>query len=136
MSLSNRPAVRPLLQLLLLPLLPLLLLLLLAGCTASEGDSTSRFLVAPGKYALFNCPQIAQQAKDNGDRQRELEALMLKAGDDSGGRLVSAMAYKPEYYQLRGEMADLRRQAIDKKCKFVPGGDRSARPVGSAPAAR
>lgn len=114
--------------------LPALLLAagLLAGCTASEGDSTSRFLVAPGKYVLFNCQQIAQQAQTNSDRQRELEALMLKAGDDSAGRLVSAVAYKPEYYQLRGEMADLRRQALDKKCKFVPGEDRSARPVGSA----
>ena len=106
---------------------------LLAGCTASEGDSTSRFLVAPGRYVLFNCAQIQQQATQNSNRQRELEALMLKAGDDAAGRLVSAMAYKPEYYQLRGEMADLRRQAIDKKCKFVPAEEQSARPVGVAP---
>lgn len=103
---------------------------LLAGCAASEQDSTSRFLVAPGRYVLFNCPQIALQAKQNSERQRELEALMAKAGDDSAGRLVSAVAYKPEYFQLRGEMADLRREALDKKCKFVPGEDRSARPVG------
>jgi hypothetical protein len=115
--------------------LPALLLAagLLAGCTASEGDSTSRFLVAPGKYVLFNCAQIQQQATQNGNRQRELEALMLKAGDDSAGRLVSAMAYKPEYYQLRGEMADLRREALEKKCKFVPAEAQSARPVGSVP---
>jgi len=105
--------------------------ILLAGCTAAEGDSTSRFLVAPGRYVLFNCQQIQQQANQNSSRQRELEALMLKAGDDSAGRLVSAMAYKPEYFQLRGEMADLRREAIEKKCKVVPGADQSARPVTS-----
>lgn len=102
---------------------------LLAACTAAESDSTSRFLVAPGRYVLYNCPQIAQQAKDNIDRQRELEGLMLKAGNDSGGRLVSAVAYKPEYYQLRGELSDLRQTALDKKCKFVPGEDRGVRPV-------
>jgi hypothetical protein len=102
---------------------------LLAGCTASEQDSTSRFLVAPGKYVLFNCAQIKQTAEDNSKRQHELEALMLKAGNDSAGRLVSAVAYKPEYYQLRGEMADLRQAAADKKCKFMPSAEHSARPV-------
>ena len=109
--------------------LPALLLAagLLAGCAASEADSTSRLLVAPGKYVLFNCPQIAQQAKENSDRQLELEGLIAKAGNESAGRLVSAVAYKPEYFQLRGEMADLRRVAIDKKCKFVPGVARAAR---------
>jgi hypothetical protein len=126
MSVSYRQAVPPL-------RLPALLLAagVLAGCTASEGDSTSRFLVAPGKYVLFNCAQIKEQANQNSSRQRDLEALMLKAGDDSAGRLVSAVAYKPEYFQLRGEMADLRREAIDKKCKFVPAEDQSARPVSS-----
>jgi hypothetical protein len=102
---------------------------LLAGCAGTEADSTSRFLVAPGRYVLFNCPQLAQAADENVKRQRELEGLMAKAGDGSAGRLVSAVAYKPEYLQLRGEMADLRETAIDKKCNFVPGTDRSAKPV-------
>ena len=106
---------------------------LLAGCagtTGTEADSTSRFLVAPGKYVLFDCAHIKQQAQDNAKRQRELEGLMAKAGDSASGRMVSAMAYKPEYFQLRGEMADLRQTAIDKKCPFVPGEGRSTRPVG------
>lgn len=102
---------------------------LLAGCAGNEQDSTSRFLVAPGRYVLFNCAQIKQTAEENSKRQRELEGLMAKAGNGSAGRLVSAVAYKPEYLQLRGEMADLRQVAIDKKCKFVPGAARSAAPV-------
>jgi hypothetical protein len=105
---------------------------LLAGCAANEQDSTSRFLVAPGKFVLFNCAQIKQTAEENGKRQHELEALMVKAGNDAAGRLVSAAAYKPEYFQLRGEMADLRRAAADKKCKFVPSAALSARPMGVA----
>jgi hypothetical protein len=102
---------------------------LLAGCAADQQDSTSRFLVAPGRYVLFNCAQIAQTAEENSKRQRELEGLMAKAGEGSAGRLVSAVAYKPEYFQLRGEMTDLRQTAVDKKCKFVPGAGRSAAPV-------
>ena len=103
---------------------------LLAGCAANEQDSTARFLVAPGKYVLFNCAQIKQTAEENGKRQHELEELMTKAGNGSAGRLVSDVAYKPEYYQLRGRMADLRQTAADKKCKFVPSAARSATPMG------
>ncbi|MEJ2377689.1 MAG: hypothetical protein P8Y53_11385 [Pseudolabrys sp.] len=103
---------------------------LLAGCAGSEGDSASRFLVAPGKYVLFDCAHIKQQAEQNSKRQEALEGLMAKAGNGAAGRMVSAVAYKPEYLQLRGEMADLRREAIDKKCKFVPGAERSERPAG------
>jgi hypothetical protein len=95
---------------------------LLSACGTSlsydDNDaSLSRFLVAPGRYVLFNCQQIAQQAKTNAERQRVLEGLMAK----SGSELANAVAYRPEYLQLRGEMADLRQEAADKKCKFVPG---------------
>jgi hypothetical protein len=95
---------------------------LLSACgTSSSSDDNdanlSRFLVAPGRYVLFNCQQIAQEAKVNNERQRVLEGLMSK----SGSALANAVAYKPEYLQLRGEMNDLRREAVDKKCKFVPG---------------
>ena len=111
----------------------LLLAGLLAGCAAGEQDSVSRFLVAPGRFVLFNCAEIKQQAELNSKRQLELEALIAKAGDSSAGQLASAVAYKPEYYQLRGEMTDLRRTAADKKCKFVPSVARAAQPVGVAP---
>jgi len=90
----------------------------LAGCTS--GDSASSFLVAPGKYVLYNCTQLAEAAETNSKRQRELEMLMTKAGPNSGGALVSSIAYEPEYAQLRGEMNELRKTAADKNCKFVP----------------
>jgi hypothetical protein len=32
------------------------------------------------------------------------------------------MAYAPEYYQLRGEMVQLRKAAADKNCSAAPGG--------------
>ncbi len=105
---------------------------LLAGCAGADQDATARFLVAPGKYVLFNCAQIAHQAGVNATRQHELEALMVKAGDGSAGRLASAVAYRPEYLQLRGEMADLRQSAAEKKCKFVPSAERAAQPASSA----
>ena len=99
-----------------------LVAVLLAGCTASD-DSAARFLVAPDQYVLYNCPQLADAAQLNATRQRELETLMAKAGTDSAGRVVSAMAYRPEYVQLRGEMTELRKEAAGKHCRFTPGID-------------
>jgi hypothetical protein len=95
---------------------------ILSGCTASD-DGAARFLVAPDQYVLYNCTQLAETAQVNATRQRELELLMAKAGTDSAGRFVSGMAYQPEYAQLRGQMAELRKEAASKHCRFTPGVD-------------
>lgn len=94
--------------------------LALSGCASEE--AASRFLVAPDKYVLYSCPELATASQATLTRQRELEMLMAKAETGSGGQLASAMAYRPEYLQLRGEMDQLRKTAGEKNCKFVPGG--------------
>ncbi len=92
---------------------------LLAGSGVASADDAawSHFLVAPGKYVLYNCQQLDVAAKDNEKRMRELEALMAK----SGSEFANAIAYRPEYLQLRGETEDIRHEAADKKCKKAPG---------------
>jgi hypothetical protein len=87
------------------------------GAAPADDEAISKFLVAPGKYILFNCQQLDVQAKANQKRIAELEALMAKSGNE----FANAVAYRPEYLQLRGEMADLRHEAVDKKCKTAPG---------------
>lgn len=89
-----------------------------AGAASADDEQWSHFLVAPGKYVLFNCQQLDVQAKTNQKRIAELEALMAK----SGSEFANAIAYKPEYLQLRGEMADIQHEAAYKKCKSAPGG--------------
>ena len=92
---------------------------LLAGC--ANDDSTARFFVAPGKYVLYDCTELKQASLKTAAREHELEGLMAKADIGAGGGLVNAVAYRPEYDSLRGDMMDLRQAAIDKKCDFVPG---------------
>jgi hypothetical protein len=92
----------------------------LSGCAGGNDDAAAQFFVAPGKFALFNCQQIAQQTEGNLKRQHELEALMVRAGTGSG-QVVSAVAYRPEYLTLRGELTDMKAVAAEKNCKFVPG---------------
>jgi hypothetical protein len=98
----------------------------LAGCTTAGGtsdDKMGRFLVAPDKFTLYNCAQLADAAQANIARQRELEMLMTKAEPDAGGPLVSAVAYRPEYAQMRGEMNELRKTAAEKNCKSLSGAE-------------
>ena len=106
------------------PFIAMALMSVLAACTTSGGgtdDRLGRLLVAPGKYVLYSCPELATQATATAARLRELERLMAKAGSDSGGQLVSAMAYRPEYTEKRGEMSELRNAAVEKNCKSHPG---------------
>jgi hypothetical protein len=90
--------------------------LTLSGCAS---ETASRFLVEPDRFVLYNCVELATQAQTNVTRQRELEVLMAKAGS-GGGQVASAMAYQPEYLQLRGEMTQLQKAAVDKHCKPLP----------------
>jgi hypothetical protein len=96
----------------------------LAGCTTSGGtsdDKIGRFLVAPDKFVLYNCDQIAEQAKATSAREQELLQLMAKAGQGADGQLVSTIAYRPEYLSMHADMNELRNAAAAKNCKFVPG---------------
>ena len=87
----------------------------LAGCASDE--SASRFLVPPDKYVLYSCPELATASQPIMTRLSELDVLMVKAG--SG--VANALAYQPEYYQLRGEIDQMRKTATEKNCKPIPG---------------
>ena len=97
----------------------------LAGCATSgtSDDKVGRLLVAPDKFVLYSCADIAEKAAATAVRERELQQLMAKAGESSGGRLVSSVAYRPEYLERHGEMNELRSAAAAKNCKFVPGAE-------------
>ena len=87
----------------------------MSGC-GSE-DTAGRFLVTPDKFVLYTCAQLSDAAQANFARQQQLEKLIAKAGTSSGAEIVSALAYRPEYVQLRGEMNELRKAVAAKNCK-------------------
>ena len=114
----------------------LILAALLASSLAACGGGTTddklgRFLVAPNKYVLYTCPQLADAVVSVAAREKVLEDLMQKAGKGAGGRVASTLAYEPEYAQLRGDMDVLRRTAAEKGCKPAPA---AAAPTPAAPA--
>lgn len=116
----------------------------LAGCAMSD-DNLARTLVAPGRYTLYTCPELATEAKNLASRQHALEGLMARAGSGVGGDIVNATAYRPEYLSNRGLLRDVREEGATKNCdpatidkaiaegQAAPPGESSAAPSPRAP---
>lgn len=111
------------------------LALTLAACGSVNDpreDKLGNFLVAPGKYQLYDCAQLAQAATSYISREQELREVKAKAESAPGGQVISSLAYNAEYGQVRGNLDELRRETTEKKCeKPAPGlfGGRSPPPA-------
>ena len=76
---------------------------------------------------FYDCGALAREARSNANRQREIEALMIKAKSGAGGRFVSSAVYRPEYLQLRGMMEQICKTAAEKNCNLSGGGSGPAK---------
>jgi len=45
---------------------------------------------------------------------------MLRASEGTGGTVIGALTYRPEYEQIITEKRMLRRAAVEKKCDLAP----------------
>jgi hypothetical protein len=95
-------------------LLPVALCLALAACAG--GAHPEDAFVAPGKYVLYDCQQLADAEAKFAQRDVELTRLIARARAGAGGDLVATTVYEPEYYSNLGELKDVRREEADKKC--------------------
>jgi hypothetical protein len=91
----------------------------LCACTMSD-DTLSRFLVAPDKYVLYTCPQIADELAKKQKEEQKLTALMAQASQGAGGGVIGRIAYRPDYLSAHGEEIDLRQAAAAKNCTGMP----------------
>ena len=97
----------------------------LAGC-ASISEQTARVVfAAPGKFDDKNCQEIENLIVGNRARQKDLEQLMARADQAPSGGFVNAIAYRPDYVQVRGDLERLAKAREDKQCaidsKFTSG---------------
>jgi len=90
----------------------------LSACGTAE--EVSRFVVAPGKYDIYTCPQIADQMEKTQAEVTKLEGLMARASQGEGGRAIGEIAYGPDYLANTGDLRELRKSAAEKKCANVP----------------
>ena len=88
----------------------------LSGC-GSVGDRTiAGSFTSPGKYDMYTCEDIDRQIRGIQARQNELEQVMGRASQGAGGDFVNAVAYRGEYAQGRGDLAELAKAKSDKQC--------------------
>lgn len=92
---------------------------LLSGCATQGGSSEDRIgslMVAPGKYEFYTCAHLAGHTAGLKTRERELDALIAKAGPGIGGSFVSSVAYRPEYLKVRSDLNEVRKAEEAKNC--------------------
>jgi hypothetical protein len=88
----------------------------LGGCSGLNMQSVPSAMVTPGKYEFHDCRAIETALKGRQARQVQLEKLMADASKETGGGIVSAMAYRPEYAANQGEIDELVRTTATKNC--------------------
>lgn len=99
------------------PLLSAAAFLALAGCSLPDDMALS--MVDRGKYAFYNCDQLAATAREKANREHELRSAMTQAATGAGGQLVNAIAYRSEYLTVKGELEELQITAREKECREV-----------------
>jgi hypothetical protein len=79
-------------------------------------QASAIFSASPGKYNIYTCQDMEPIIKSYTVRRTELEQLMARASQGSGGGFVSTIAYRTEYEQAGSELQELSRASADKQC--------------------
>jgi hypothetical protein len=87
----------------------------LAACSTAMEDVGGLY-VAPGKFDLLKCPDLARRSMQASAREKELTSLMDRANQDTAGPLVNALVYSTDLNTVRAELAMLRKTAAEKNC--------------------
>jgi hypothetical protein len=88
----------------------------LAGCGTISEQSAATAFTSPGKYNVYTCQDIENATGLTRKRQVELEQLMARASQGTGGQFVNAIAYRSEYSQVRGDLVELGKAKAEKQC--------------------
>ncbi len=92
----------------------LLLCMTLAAC--SSGIESMTFLTNPGKYEYHNCGQLSAARKGIVIRQKELKDLIEQAERGTGGAVVGAVVYRPDYVAATEDLRLIDNTARAKDC--------------------
>jgi hypothetical protein len=88
----------------------------LAGCASMSEQTARAVFAAPAKFDDKTCPEIDTLITSNRSRQKDLEQLMARADQAPSGGFVNAIAYRPDYVQVRGDLERLAKAREDKQC--------------------
>jgi hypothetical protein len=101
-------------------------LVLLPGCAGHEYETAAS---REGKFRLYDCALLDKRGGELLKRERELDDLMQRARQGSGGELAVAIAYQNEYNMVKGDLREIETSGADRKCvlKYRTVTDRAVR---------
>jgi hypothetical protein len=87
----------------------------LGGCTTVQSYLGDPY-VEPAKFQYLRCKDIATRILDAENRRVQLQALMDRAANGTGGSAVNLIVYRPEFEQVDAQLRLLRQTAGEKRC--------------------
>ena len=90
--------------------------ILISGCAGGDLLSPSE----PGKYDFLDRPSAAKSMRQMMAREQQLNELMSRANEGTGGFIVNAFVYGDDLNQTRANIRELRKAAEAKKCAIDP----------------
>lgn len=91
-----------------------------SGCAAIGDSAMSQAFVDPARYELFNCEQLAAERKGLDARLADLNALMRKAETGVAGSVVSEVAYRNDYINVKAQSRLAEQTWRENKCTEAP----------------
>lgn len=95
------------------------LLAVMTSACSTTFDPIGSLYVAPGKFVLLKCPDIAARSIADSNREKELISLMDRANQDFAGPAINTFIYSTDLNTVRAELAELRKTAEEKNCNEV-----------------
>jgi hypothetical protein len=92
------------------------LLAVMTSACAATFEQVGSLYVAPGKYILLKCPDLAAKSTAASNREKELISLMDRANQDVAGPVINTFIYKTDLDTVRAELVELKKTAKDKNC--------------------
>lgn len=93
---------------------------LLLGACAMSDEKLGSFVADTAAYQVMTCPQLAMAEAGYRTRLAELDGLMRKAAQGTGGGVVNAIAYRPERIATQGSLDAARKVQAEKNCGPAP----------------
>lgn len=115
----------------------ILLAVMTSACSTTFEQQVGSLYVAPGKFSLLKCPDLAAKSIADSKREKELLSLMDRANQDVAGPVINTFIYSTDLSTVRAELAELQKTAEAKNCNNVVAAKSPAAPVprsGSTPA--
>ncbi|MFT0877720.1 twin-arginine translocation pathway signal [Rhodopseudomonas sp. G2_2311] len=92
----------------------------LSGCAGIGDSALSQAFVDPARYELYDCKQLEAERKSLDAQLAKLDGLMRKAQTGAAGPVVSEIAYRNDYINVKAQSRLAEQTWRDNRCTPTP----------------